>query len=396
MKAPQLAALLRQEHLPAAIVDLDAFDRNAARMALQVQSSGKAIRVATKSLRVPELLRRALDRGAPYRGLMCYSAREAAYLHGEGFQDLLVAYPTLQSGELRLLKGVHLQDGKISLVVDGPENLRAVAEAMRGCEKPFPVIIEIDASLRLFGAHLGVRRSPIRTPADLERMIDAVLAYPSLAIGGVMSYEAQVAGLGDRNPFKPLLNPVASLVRKISVRSVSRRREEIRRVFERKKIPLPLFNGGGTGSLSYASHEPALTELAAGSGLFCPHLFDYYSNFDAEPAAFFALEVVRASDPGFVTCQGGGYIASGEPGWDRVPVPVEPTGLKLVPAEGCGEVQTPLRVPSNVSLRPGDAVVFRHAKAGELFERFTEVLLVSGGKITGRTRTYRGLGLSFF
>ena len=155
-----------------------------------------------------------------------------------------------------------------------------------------------------------------------------------------------------------------------------------------------ILNGGGTGSLNYAAADPSLTEVTAGSGLLCSHLFDYYSNIRFEPSCFFALQVVRSSDSGFVTCQGGGYIASGEPGWDRVPVPWLPPESELVATEGCGEVQTPLSV--RFPLRPGDPVLFRHAKAGELAERFTEYLLVSGGKIVSRAKTYRGLDQCFF
>jgi D-serine deaminase-like pyridoxal phosphate-dependent protein len=177
---------------------------------------------------------------------------------------------------------------------------------------------------------------------------------------------------------------------------VARRRLRVAELFSERAIPLELFNGGGTGSLNLAAREPWLTEVSAGSGLYCPHLFDYYTNIQFEPAAFFALQVVRASDPGFVTCQGGGYIASGEPGWDRVPLPWLPRGLRLISTEGCGEVQTPLRLPADLALAPGEIVLFRHAKAGELMERFNEVLLVSGGKIIGRAKSYRGMERSFF
>jgi D-serine deaminase-like pyridoxal phosphate-dependent protein len=330
---------------------------------------------------------------------MCYSAREARFLASLGFDDLLVAYPTLQKSDLDALREVHERGKKISLLVDGRKGVVALAFALQGVKDPFPVLVEIDASLRPFGGalHLGVRRSPVRSVEDLERLLVEIEKYPVLRASGMMAYEAQVAGLTDRNPFKPLLNPVAVFVRGISARAIARRRELFAAAFARGGRALEVFNGGGTGSLSFARSETALTEVSAGSALFSPHLFDYYSNMRFEPAAFFALQVVRASDPGFVTCQGGGYIASGEPGWDRVPRPWLPDGLELVSAEGCGEVQTPLRTRETVvELAPGMPVFFRHAKAGEMMERFNEVLLVRGDKIEDRVPTYRGLDLSFF
>ena len=164
---------------------------------------------------------------------------------------------------------------------------------------------------------------------------------------------------------------------------------------EKEETPLELFNGGGSGSINYTAAEPWLTELTIGSGLLCSHYFSYFSNIAPEPACFFALQTTRSSDPGFVTCAGGGYIASGEPGWEKVPLPYLPEGLKLVSMEGCGEVQTPLIVPRGSSLKAGDPVLFRHSKAGELAEHFNQYHLVSGNNVVDVVPTYRGLGQCF-
>ena len=117
------------------------------------------------------------------------------------------------------------------------------------------------------------------------------------------------------------------------------------------------------------------------------------------PAAFFLLEVTRRPGPGFVTCLGGGYVASGPAHRDKIPVPAAPEGLSLVAGEMCGEVQTPLEVAPRspaASLRLGDPVAFRHAKGGELAERFTHYLLVAGGEVVDEVPTYRGDGKCFF
>jgi D-serine deaminase-like pyridoxal phosphate-dependent protein len=283
-------------------------------------------------------------------------------------------------------------------MVDGAEGVRRVGARMKGLKNPFPVAIDVDVSVRLFGGklHIGVKRSPVRTVADVVALAGEIAKQPGLRLGGVMGYEAQVAGLGDRNPFKKMMNPIYGLVRRHSVRKVSALRREIAEALVAKGMRPGIFNGGGTGSLTYAIHEPWLTELTAGSGFVCSHLFDYFSNFRLEPAAFFALQASRASDPGMVTCLGGGYVASGEPGWDKVPVPHLPEGAKLVQAEGCGEVQTPVVLAPGTKVEIGGPVLFRHAKAGELAERFTEYLLVSGGKVVERAPTYRGLEACFF
>jgi D-serine deaminase-like pyridoxal phosphate-dependent protein len=159
--------------------------------------------------------------------------------------------------------------------------------------------------------------------------------------------------------------------------------------------PLTLVNGGGTGSLESTASETAVTELAAGSGLYGPTLFDGYRAFTPRPAALFALPVVRRPGPGVVTVLGGGYLASGPGDRARVPSPHLPGGLRLDSQEGAGEVQTPLLGPPADALGIGDRVYFRHAKAGELCERFASLHLLRGEAIVEEVATYRGEGQCF-
>ncbi|MGD9645617.1 MAG: alanine racemase [Pirellulales bacterium] len=391
--------VLRGCRLPAVVVDLPAFDRNVALFADLVQRAGHrhALRVATKSIRVPALIRRVLEFGLPYQGLMCYAAEEGAFLANQGFDDLLVAYPTVQSSDLAALAELHAAGKRIRLIADSRAQLERLSAAVGSAGRPFEVVLDVDMSWRPLGGrlHLGVRRSPLRSVADVVALCRAARKLPGIRIVGLMGYEAQVAGLGDRNPFKRLINPIAGLIRRRSIRAVASLREELARALTDEGVELELFNGGGTGSVDFTVAEPWLTEVTVGSGFLCSHLFDYYSNVAPEPACFFALQVTRSSDAGYVTCQGGGYVASGEPGGDKVPRPWLPADLKLVSTEACGEVQTPLVVPADVALEPGDPVLFRHAKAGELAEHFNDYLLVDAAGQVTRTPTYRGLGQAF-
>ena len=205
-----------------------------------------------------------------------------------------------------------------------------------------------------------------------------------------MFYDAQIAGLPDSST-------VVRRMKKVSAKELLARRSEV--VAAAKALAdLEVVNGGGTGSLHVTHHDPSLTELAAGSGLFAPTLFDGYDDLDLRPAAYFAAPVVRRPGEGIVTAYGGGYIASGQPGWSRVPSPLADQDLSLVRREGAGEVQTPLTGPGADRLSLGDRIWFRHAKAGELAERFTEFALVSsdgGDRVVGRAATYRGEGQCF-
>ncbi len=382
--------------LPAAVIDLDAFDENARAIAENVAGSGMKVRIASKSLRVPELLRRALQSESA-AGLMCYSGFEAAFLSAQGFDDFLIAYPTLQAEELKVILELHASGKKVSLVVDCVEQMVAIDAIFKTVSRPLPLIFEYDMSLRIGGLVIGVRRSPLRTIAQVLDLIKKSQEFKRVSFAGIMAYEAQVAGVGDRNPFKPIFSFALKAMRRLSAGRVASKRAALAKALRDAGVPCPIFNGGGTGSLSFNRNESSvLTEVTAGSGYFCSHLFDYYSNFSLKPAAYFALQVTRKPEDGWYACQGGGYIASGEPGWDRLPRPVEFSGSKvsLSNFEGTGEVQTP--VASSQPLVLGEALLFRPAKAGEWLERFNEVHLFSRGKIVGTAKTYRGFGECYY
>ena len=95
------------------------------------------------------------------------------------------------------------------------------------------------------------------------------------------------------------------------------------------------------------------------------------------------------------TILGGGWIASGPPAVDRLPITVWPEGLRMVPREMAGEVQTPVTGTSAAQLRIGDRVWLRHTKAGELSEHLNEFALVDRDRVVDRLPTYRGEGKAF-
>jgi len=389
--------LIEGKELPLMMVDLKMFDHNLKLLGDTIKNTGKHIRIATKSLRIPELISRVLNKGFPFKGLMCYTVKEAEFLNSLGMNDFLIAYPTVQESDLAIVRQLLNKEVKISLVIDSLAQMKKIAEAMENCSKPLSLIVEVDTSLRFLWEYiyLGVRRSPVRTLFQLKSILEESRNFPSIKIEGAMTYEALVAGLPDRDPFNRLQNPIAYIVRRLGARYATWIRKQIPGIFQSVGIPLHIFNGGGTGSINFTAKDNALTEVTFGSGLLCPHLFDYYSNLDLKPAAFFALQTVRSSDSNYVTCLGGGYIASGAPGWERLPIPVVPEGLALTSTEGCGEVQTPLVVKGSKKPTLGEPVFFRHAKAGELAEHFNEVLLVTEDKKSYPVQTYRGFRKCF-
>jgi D-serine deaminase-like pyridoxal phosphate-dependent protein len=366
---------------PLAVVDLAAFDANAADLVRR--AGGLPVRVASKSVRSRALLERVLSRPG-FEGVMAYAAAEAAWLVASGVDDVFVAYPSVDLAALAEVAADERTATRVTLTVDSVEHVHLLA----GLDRPhgLRVAVDVDSSLRVGPAHLGVRRSPLRTPAEVQAVARAAQSA-GLSVVGLMFYDAQIAGLPDSSP-------AVRLVKRRSAQSLLQRRADVVRAV-REVTDLRFVNGGGTGSLHVTGRDPVVTELAAGSGLYGPTLFDGYDDFSPRPAAAFALPVVRRPGRGFATAFGGGYIASGPPGWSRVPRPFGREGVRLLRAEGAGEVQTPLQGKGTRDLRLGDRVWFRYAKAGEMCERFDQLHLVQGDQLVDTVPTYRGEGRNF-
>lgn len=376
---------------PSAAVDLTALDANAA--ALRARANGVPIRIASKSVRCRAVLNRVLA-AQGVSGVMAYSLREAIWLAQSGVDDILMGYPTVDRTALAEVVNDRVLSGRITLMVDDVAQLDLVRDAARSDLLKPRVCIDVDASLRVGPLHIGVRRSPLRDPEQVAQFARQARSR-GFRVVGLMFYEAQIAGVPDANV-------AVELMKSLSSREIGARRTAVVDAVTAAIGPLEIVNSGGTGSIDFSAADPAVTEVTAGSGLFAPTLFDRYRAFSAEPSLFFALPVVRKPTPRIATAFGGGYIASGPASWSRSPRPVGwsrraagvvASGLKLLRNEGAGEVQTPVSGAEEV--RIGDRIWFRHAKAGELCERFDTLTLVHSDGSVDAVPTYRGEGMAF-
>ncbi|MFW6695472.1 amino acid deaminase/aldolase [Streptomyces sp. MAR4 CNX-425] len=378
---------------PFAAVDTEAFDANAADLVRR--AGGKPVRVASKSVRCRALLERVLARPG-FAGIMAFTLAEALWLARSGFDDVLLAYPSADRAGFAELAGDPKLAAAVTVMVDDPAQLDLVDAARAGGREELRVCLELDTSLRLLGGRVrvGARRSPLHDPAALAAVAREVVRRPGFRLVGLMAYEGHVAGVGDDVRGAAVRSRGIRLMQAVARRQLAERRAEAVAAV-RRLADLEFVNGGGTGSVQYTAAEDAVTEVAAGSGLYQPRLFDNYTAFDGRPAAVFALPVVRRPGVGVVTVLGGGYPASGPAGADRPPVPYLPEGLAYDRQEGAGEVQTPLLGGPADDLLVGDRVWFRHAKAGELCERFDALHLIEGESVAGTVPTYRGEGRTF-
>ncbi len=391
---PYYRDALAGQSLPCAFVDLELLDENIRAIAARV-SQGKTLRVASKSVRCAWVLRRVFEALPVYRGIMAFHPREAAFLAAEGFDDILLGYPCWRAVDVEAVCAWIKKGKTIVFMIDSPEHVRHLGAIAATQGVRAPVCIDIDMSSSFPGMYFGVRRSPVHGETQLGPILDAVAATPSVDLRGVMGYEAQVAGLGDRNPTRGLTNRLIPTLKRRSMAEYRARRKAAVEYIRSRGFALPLVNGGGTGSIETTCEEEVCTEVTTGSGFYTPTLFDYYDGFKHHPAASYAIEIVRRPMPGMVTCNGGGYVASGGLGPDKLPKVFLPEGAALLDQEGAGEVQTPVTYDGPETLNLGDPILMRHAKAGELCERFNSLLLISNGKVIDEVPTYRGQGQCF-
>lgn len=395
----KLRELVKDEPLPAMFVDLNILDENISRISEMVSTAGKKIRIASKSVRVPAILKYIMQKGGShFQGIMCFSVPEAGFLAESGFDDLLVAYPTVGQNDLELFHSLTQKNINVTLMVDGPEQIEKIIEVweQKGGKIPAKICVDIDMSWKPFGMHLGVFRSSINSLSSFKSAYENIAESRYLKFAGIMGYEAQIAGMGDQSPYSPMLNPAKKYIKRKSVNDVSKRRKAIHDFLKSEHINPEIFNGGGTGSLKTTIKEPWLTEVTAGSGFLQSHLFDYYKANQNKPAFCFALQVSRIPQPGIATCKSGGFVASGDARPDKWPVPFLPRGIKTIKNEGFGEVQTPVKLQAGLDIKVGDPLFFRPAKAGEIAERFNEYALIRDNKIIEKVPTYRGLGYCFY
>ncbi|GAA3968338.1 alanine racemase [Gordonia caeni] len=385
---------------PVLALDLGALDYNIAD--LRRRAGGVPIRVASKSVRIRSVIEDVLSR-AGYAGVLAYDVAEARWLATEsGVGDVLLGYPSVRRNALADLLADDVALERVTLLVDDPAQLDVLdAVAAPGTRRPVRVAIDLDASLRILGGrvHLGVRRSPVHDLTQVQALAQTIAARDGVDLVGVMSYEAQVAGVGNDVPGKTLKNVAVRAMQAASMTELRRRRGKAIAAV-REYADLEFVNAGGTGSLEETAQDGAVTDIAVGSGLLGGHLFDTYRRFQPAPALAFGLDVVRRPGPDHVTCAGGGWIASGPPAPDRLPKPVWPQDLRYVDTEAAGEVQTPLHGAGVANLSVGSRVWFRHTKSGEVCERAERTALIardSAGRaeVVDVVPTYRGEGKCF-
>lgn len=385
----ELKDLVDGYKFPMVLCDIDAFNHNLEKVGNFLREINKNLRLCTKSVRVPELIKKVEEKDF-VNGLFTYNSAEALfYAEKYRINDILLGYPTVSSIDAEeLCKAASIEGVNITTMTDSVSHLDLLEEAASKYNVTLKVLIEVDVADKFLGVNVGVYRSPLKKPEDVVNLVKEIDKRQHLQYRGIMGYEAQNASIGDTSAFM-------RWIKKRSRKHVNQWRQEIIDALKREGYEPEIVNGGGSGCFQETAAEPSITEIGIGSLLFKSHIFDTIDLLnDFLPSLFFALQIVRKPRTDIITTFSGGYVSSGAV--RAMPLPIKPESLKTIKNEEFGEVQTPFKYnPKKLDLNLGDPIFCRFGKAGEPLEHFNKIHVYSNGKIINEYLTYRGIGKRF-
>ena len=159
---------------------------------------------------------------------------------------------------------------------------------------------------------------------------------------------------------------------------------------------LRFVNGGGTGSMATTRAESAVTEITVGSGFYSPALFDNYREFRFQPAAGFAIEIVRHPRAGHLHLPGRRLYRVGWRGHRSAAsgLPASGRAARSAGGRGRGADADSLHGPERLAL--GDPIFLRHSQGGRTVRALhPSRCCVQNGAVVGEATTYRGDGQCF-
>src|SRR5687768_16502327 len=167
---------------PALLLDLDRFERNLTRMAEHVRATGKALRPHAKTHRCPEIARRQVAAGA--LGVACAKLGEAEVMARAGVRGLLITTEVVPPSSIRRLTRLAGEAPDTMVVVDHPDNVRALARAAAEDGVTLNVLVDV---------HVGARRTGVEPGEPALGLGRLVAAQPSLRLRGLQGYAGHCA-----------------------------------------------------------------------------------------------------------------------------------------------------------------------------------------------------------
>jgi D-serine deaminase-like pyridoxal phosphate-dependent protein len=292
---------------PAAVIDLDAMERNLARMAAFARTHGVRLRPHAKMHKSAFLARLQMQAGAV--GVCVQKTSEAEALAAAGVTDIYISNEVIDAAKLRrvaaLAQRLQAAGGRLAMAVDSLEGIARLAAAFEalaaGTAPPLvDVFVEID---------VGQGRCGVPPGEAAVTLAQAIAAQPVLRFAGLQAYHGRAQhqrGVDERR------DAIARAARAV---------QDTRARIEAAGLAVPLVTGAGTGTFALETASGAWGELQAGSYLFMDADYAANAHDPAQPAfehALFIKSQVISVSAAHAVCDAGHKSHAIDSGLPRV------------------------------------------------------------------------------
>jgi 3-hydroxy-D-aspartate aldolase len=254
--AAEIGMPLDEVETPALLLDLEAFERNLARMAQATAGGRVRLRPHSKNHKCPVIALRQMAHGAV--GVCCQKVGEAEAMVYGGVPDVLISNEIVGARKIARLMSLAKQ-ARVAVCADHAENVAALSEAATAFGVRLPVLVEVN---------VGGDRCGLEPGEPVARLAARIAGSPGLQFRGLQAY------------YGPAQHMREFMKRREASQAAA---EKICRTLEwlrRDGLPCDLVTGGGTGTYQFDAVTGAWNELQAGSYIFLD--VDYLKNLQAD------------------------------------------------------------------------------------------------------------------
>jgi D-serine deaminase-like pyridoxal phosphate-dependent protein len=340
---------------PALVLDLDAFERNLARMAIALNGSNVRLRAHAKSHKCPTIALRQVALGAV--GICCQKVSEAALFAEAGIGDILVTNQVMGDTKLRHLAPL-ARRARIGVLVDHPQQVQALAAAAQAHAVTLDAYVEVD---------VGANRCGVAPGEDAVRLARQVAASPGLRFAGLQCYHG------------PAQHLRAPQDRVAAIADASEAARMTRQAIEAAGIAVERITGGGTGTFVHERDSGVFNEIQAGSYVFMDR--DYGDNRRSdgdvafEHALFVRTTVMSRVTAGRAVVDAGLKASSVDSG---MPVVWQRPDLRYVKA---ADEHGVLATPDAAALSIGDALMLVPGHCDPTVNLYDDLVCFRGDRV---------------
>lgn len=325
MQAALIGAYVEEVDTPALLLDLDAMERNIARMVEAFRGLNAKLRPHAKTHKTPIIGQKQIAAGAI--GITCAKLGEAEVMVEGGIRDVLIANQIVGAQKIRRLVSL-ARHADVMVAVDDARNVIELSQAAQIAKVSLRVLVEVD---------IGQRRCGVPPGEPALALAQHVDRAPGLTFAGLMGYEGHlvfVPSLEERvhrvhTDMQALLDTVSFV--------------------EARDLPVGIVSAGGTGTALITGRLPRITEIQAGSYVFMDGRYKTIEGVDFDCALTLLTTIVSRPRPDRVIVDAGMKTLTHEFGLPRFKDRDDLELLSLSEEHGMVKLNDP-----SVSLKPGD------------------------------------------